>query len=257
MILGIDIGNTAIKFALLKGKRVMKERTIFHLESKKEVRVKIKRALNSFKSPGTKIKDIIICSVVPKHLKLVESQAKQLYKSKPRVIERDIYVPLKNKYKNPKHVGADRLVGAYAAKCLYKEPLIIVDFGTAITFDVINKRGEYEGGIIVPGIRLSAESLFKKTALLPKISTFHVPRSVIGKSTQESILSGLFYGYGALCDGLIDNIKASIGGNPQLILTGGHTLKMKRFLKSHNLLIDKHLVLKGLYLLTVSDDKGS
>ena len=131
------------------------------------------------------------------------------------IIGRDIVVPIKNRYKNPKQVGQDRLVGAYGAMKIYGCPLIVVDLGTAITFDVISPKGEYLGGAIVPGIRLSAESLFLKTALLPHIE-IQAPRHIIGKTTQESMLSGLFYGYGSLCRGIIDliSVTATRKANP-------------------------------------------
>src|SRR6185503_4775114 len=118
------------------------------------------------------IDDFVICSVVPKYLKIGESEIKRRYGKSPVVIGRQISVPIKNNYRNKSQVGQDRLVGAYAAERLYGAPAIIVDFGTAITFDVVSAHGDYDGGIIVPGIRLSAESLFRKTALLPEVSTF-------------------------------------------------------------------------------------
>jgi type III pantothenate kinase len=247
MILAIDIGNTSIKFALLKNKCIIKERVVVGLERKKVLSHKVVKVIHSFNRVCSELDDVIICSVVPKHLKLVESLSKRILKKKPLVIGRNLRVPIKNKYSKPKQVGADRLVGAYAAKCLYKEPVIIIDFGTAITFDVVNERGEYEGGVIVPGIRLSAESLFKKTALLPKILNFKAPRSVIGKNTQDSILSGIFYGYGALSNGLIDQIEATMKKKPRVIVTGGHTRTMKRLL-SKRIKIDEALVIKGICL---------
>ena len=102
-----------------------------------------------------------------------------------RIIGKDIHVPMVNKYKNPKQVCQDRLVGAYAARMLYGEPLIVIDLGTAIAFDVVSAKGEYLGGVIVPGLRLSAESLFTKTALLPEID-IKAPQSPIGRTTQVS-----------------------------------------------------------------------
>lgn len=153
-----------------------------------------------------------------------------------------------NKYKNPRQVGQDRLVGAYAAMTLYGKPTIIIDLGTAITFDAVSGKGEYLGGAIVPGIRLSAESLFLKTALLPQID-IKAPNSVIGRTTQESILSGLFYGYGSLCRGFIDLIAKQIKGKPKVVMTGGHTQLMKKFINRDIRVVDEELVFKGLDLL--------
>jgi len=248
MIVAIDIGNTAIKVALLKGREIVKEKLIYRLDSQATVRAKLIAALSSYKRFGPKLKDIVICSVVPRHCKLTEALIKKIYRRKAKVIGRDLKVPIKNNYKNPRHVGEDRLVGAYAAKCLYASPLVIIDFGTAVTIDVVGPRGAYEGGIIVPGIRLSAESLFKKTALLPNILTFKPPRSLIGRDTRSSILSGLFYGYGALCDGLIDRISHQMGRRPKVIITGGHTRAMRKLIARKIHRIDKQLVIKGIYL---------
>src|SRR5208283_5294162 len=190
----------------------------------------------------------IICSVVPKVSKTLEDMLK---KTVPvDIIGREIVVPIKNRYKNPKQVGQDRLVGAYGAMKIYGCPLIVVDLGTAITFDVVSSHGEYLGGAIVPGIRLSAESLFLKTALLPRIE-IQAPRHIIGKTTQESILSGLFYGYGSLCRGFIDLISRQMKRRLKVVMTGGHTHLMKKFVSSKIRIIDEDLVFKGIYLLAL------
>ena len=162
---------------------------------------------------------------------------------------KDVIVPLINRYRNPRQVGQDRLVGAYAALKFYGAPVIVIDFGTAITFDVVSKRREYLGGIIVPGIRLSAESLFHKTALIPRIDIVK-PGPLIGKDTQESVLSGIFYGYGAMSRGLIELIaKKFKGDKPKVIVTGGYTAQMKKYIASQITKIDRYLVFKGLFLL--------
>ena len=140
------------------------------------------------------------------------------------------------------------MVGAYAALQLYGKPVIIIDLGTAITFDVVSSKREYLGGAIVPGLRLSAEALFLKTALLPQIA-IKAPKSVIGRTTQESILSGLFYGYGCLCRGFIELMSQQLHSRPKVIMTGGHTHLMKKFISPKVRIIDEHLVHKGMALL--------
>jgi type III pantothenate kinase len=127
---------------------------------------------------------------------------------------------------------------------------VIIDLGTAVTFDVVNARGDYEGGMIVPGIMMSAESLFHKTALLPKIQEIQAPKQLIGRDTQQSILSGLFHGYGAMCNGLIDDITRQLKCKPKVIVTGGYTNLMKKYIKNRMTCIDNHLVFKGIYLLS-------
>lgn len=249
MLLAIDIGNTTISLGILKGQRVVR---IFSIDSEiSQVRLRsgFKKIFRHISKKFPDIQKVILCSVVPKLLHTVERAIVQHLKIRPFIIGKDIKVPLKNHYHNPKQVGQDRLVCAYAAKCLYGQPAIIIDFGTAITFDVISKQGNYEGGIIVPGIRLSVQSLYKKTALLPKISSIKGPRALIGKNTKESILSGIFFGYGSMCCGLIDHISKQINGKPKVIVTGGHTNLMKKFISKKIFKIDKNLVFKGMKLL--------
>ena len=211
---------------------------------------------------GYALSRAIICSVVPKASKILEDILKK--NVAVDIIGRDIVVPIKNRYKNPKQVGQDRLVGAYGAMKIYGRPLIVVDLGTAITFDVISAKGEYLGGAIVPGIRLSAESLFLKTALLPNIE-IQAPKHIIGKTTQESILSGLFYGYGSLCKGMIDSLSSQLSfprkvgltdtrscsrESIRVVMTGGHTHLMKKFVSPKIRIIDEDLVFKGIYFLS-------
>jgi len=230
MLLAIDIGNTTVSLGILKGKRVIQIYSTGVQVSQVQLRSELKKILNRIKRNFPGVQNAILCSVVPKVLNVVERVITQDLGIQPLIIGRDVKVPVKNKYRNPRQVGQDRLVCAYAAKCLYGQPAIVIDFGTATTFDVISRRGDYEGGIIVPGIRLSAESLFQKTALLPKISAIKGPRTLIGKETQESILSGIFYGYGSMCCGLIDRIAKKISGRPKVIVTGGHTHLMRKFI---------------------------
>ncbi len=248
MLLAIDIGNTTIGFAVMHKAGHIVSVAVIDTDAKlskiKAVIAKILRA--------QAISKVVICSVVPKASKILEGILK---KTVPvDIIGRDILVPIKNRYKNPKQVGQDRLVGAYGAMKIYGHPLIVVDLGTAITFDVISPKGEYLGGAIVPGIRLSAESLFLKTALLPHIE-IKAPKNIIGKTTQESILSGLFYGYGSLCKGMIDLLSSRLSfprkrESIKVVMTGGHTHLMKKFVSPKIRIIDEDLVFKGIYFLS-------
>jgi len=242
MLLAVDIGNTTIGFAVLKNGRVV---SVVKIDTAAQAAT-IKTALQKiFKTYA--ISRAVICSVVPKALMTLEAVLNQ--RVPVDVIGRDIIVPIKNRYKDPGQVGQDRLVGAYAAMKIYGRPLIVVDLGTAITFDVVSAKGEYLGGAIVAGIRLSAESLFLKTALLPKIE-IKAPRHIIGRTTQESMLSGLFYGYGSLCRGFIDLISQQLKIRPKVVMTGGHTRLMKKFVSPKIRIIDEDLVFKGIYFLS-------
>ena len=254
MRLTVDIGNTTIALAVVRKDKVLAVQRLDTAIKSDQLKLQLAGVLRGFKRKYGSIENAIICSVVPQVVGAVKRVIKQELKAKVVVVGEDVKVPLINRYKNPRQVGQDRLVGAYAAMKLYGKPAIIIDLGTAITFDAVSRKGEYLGGIIVPGLRLSAESLFLKTALLPEI-VIKAPRSIVGRTTQESILSGLFYGYGSMCRGVIDLVGKHIKGKPKVIMTGGHTQLMKKFIARDIRVIDEHLVFKGLSLLLDSMPK--
>lgn len=243
-MIAVDIGNTTIGIAVMAKGKIKK---IYRLETHLAEKVLSSKLITLFKRIG-QTKDVVICSVVPKKLRIVGSAVAKALGRKAIIIGKNIKVPIKNRYQNPRQVGQDRLVGAYAALRCYGAPAVIIDFGTAITFDVVSKRGEYLGGIIVPGIRLSAESLFNKTALLPKIGIKR-PVSLIGRDTEGSILSGLFYGYGALSTGLINRIARMFKGKVKVIITGGHIPLVKDYIQHKIDAADPDLVFKGIDLV--------
>ncbi len=249
-MLTIDIGNTTIAMGIVKKGKVIESLRMDTTDSLSLLKPFFIKNLNRLLKKEYDCKKVVICSVVPQTTKLIEHLIEKILKIECLVIGRDIIVPMKNCYTKPSQVGQDRLVGAYAALKLYGKPLIVVDLGTAITFDVVSKKGEYLGGAIVPGIRLSAESLFLKTALLPEIN-IKAPKNPIGKTTQESILSGIFYGYGVLCQGFIDLLAHQIKAAPKVVMTGGHTQLMKKFVSPKIRIIDEDLIFKGLYLLAL------
>jgi len=248
MTLVIDIGNTNIVVAIFKGRRLVKEARIPTLSNKK-ARYYAK-AITKFvkrKTPLLGIEMIIISSVVPKALRIVKSAIQSSFSLKPFVVGENIKVPIKNKYKRPRQVGQDRLVNAFAVLKIYKKPAIIVDFGTAVTIDVVSGKGAYLGGVIVPGVELSIENLTKRAALLPKIP-LRRPKDVLGKSTIESMLSGIFYGYASMCDGIVDKLKKRLKIRPIVVATGGHAKILSSFCKGIDK-IDPQLTLKGLNLI--------
>ena len=246
-LLAVDIGNTMISLGVLRGKSVVAVGEVETRLPYPKLPAALKKVLDKFKK-NFLFEDCIICSVVPPVLSQVKTAIQKNLKIRPSVIGQDFSVPIINRYRNPKQVGQDRLVGAYAALKFYGAPAIVIDFGTAITFDVVSKRKEYLGGIIVPGIRLSAESLFHKTALIPRIDIVK-PGPLIGKDTQQSVLSGMFYGYGAMSRGLITLLTKELKAKPKVIVTGGYTSQMKKYIASQVTKVDRYLVFKGLYLL--------
>ena len=253
-LLTIDVGNTSITFGMFKGEKLVEVFRINTDVNARNLKARLKKNIGRY---ADKVDCIIICSVVPKKTVVLQQLLKQLFKIKAKVAGKDIRIPIRNLYKKPQQVGKDRLVNAYACKCLYGAPAVIIDFGTATTFDYLNKKGEYVGGIIAPGIEISLEALFKKTALLPKVSAeggsasggkMKMPGSFLGKSTADSIRSGACYGLSYMCDALIQDFKRRYAKNPKVIATGGLASFFKRRCK-HIDIVDKNLTLKGLRLI--------
>lgn len=236
MLLAIDIGNTNINFGILDGIKVVKKFSV----STRGYNI---RAVNKLLA-GEDIDGIILCSVVPVITKAVVRDFKKALGRRIYIVGKDIGIPIKNLYRYPKQVGQDRLVNAYAASVLYGAPLIAVDFGTAITFDVVSKGKEYLGGMILPGLSLSLGALAEHTALLPKIELSR-PKEFIGRDTKNSMLSGIIYGFAALTDELVLRIKKIIGKRSYTIATGGDAGLIGRQLRQVDR-IDNDLTLKGL-----------
>lgn len=170
----------------------------------------------------TQIKKIVISSVVPSSVPILDSFCKKYLGLSPLWIYPDSVKKLMPiLYNNPNEVGADRIVNAVAAYKKYKTSLIIIDFGTATTFDVISEKGEYIGGAIVPGVMISAEALFQKASRLPRVEIFKAPENVIGKDTIDSIKSGIIHGNAAMVDGMVERITKEMGTQPRVLATGG------------------------------------
>ena len=189
---------------------------------------------------------VIIDSVSPKKLKMVlGSLWKTHYRGEVYIVGKDIKVPLKSVY-NPREIGQDRLVTAYAASRVYGKPALTIDFGTALTFDVVSKKNVYLGGLILPGIKMSLESLHKKTALLPEIA-LREARGFIGRNTKISITNGIIYGYVSLCEGLIRKFRRRFK-DLKVVATGGNAKLISKYtplIKN----VDEDLSLKGLAML--------
>ena len=237
MLLAVDIGNTNINLGLFKGNTLIKRFSI--ATQVKDYRPCLKRIFGR-----SRIDDAIISSVVPSAARKIEKDLDCLLGKKPLITGRDIKVPVKNLYTRPGQVGQDRLVNAYAGIVIYQPPLVLVDFGTAITFDAVSKNKEYLGGMILPGLAISLEVLNQKTALLPRIK-LERPRQFIGRDTKNSILSGIIYGFASLADDLVKRIKNKIGRNAKVIGTGGNIGLIGRYCKNIDR-INKDLTLLGL-----------
>lgn len=253
MFLAVDIGNTNIVISIFRIDSPSKELSISRelriptSATKVCIEKKIRSRARSFKARPDALKAAIICSVVPAKTDLVGSVIKRELKIKPIVLGKDIIVPIKNLYKEPKKVGQDRLVNAYSCSRYYGKPAIIVDFGTATTFDFLNARGEYAGGLITPGVEITLDALAQRTALLPRIELKR-PRALIGTDTVDSIRSGVFNGLASLTDGIIDKIRRKYSKKAIVVATGGLSPFFAPYCKNIDY-VDKDLTLKGLFLI--------
>lgn len=250
MNLVCDIGNTHIALGFFKKKRLILKTK---LETRKAAQFEtfLKNIFLSENITFACIRASIICSVAPRLDKRIKNALAALTARPVYLLGKDLIVPIKNLYARPEQVGQDRLICAYMASLLYGAPLICVDLGTAITFDIVSKDMEYIGGIILPGLALSLLALYQNTALLPEIKLAH-PETIIGKDTRQSMLSGITFGFGSLIDGLADKLKKKLGAKTKVIACGGNALFIKPYCNKIDY-FDAGLILKGLSKLL--DDK--
>jgi type III pantothenate kinase len=221
MILAIDIGNTTITLGHFENNEWI---SFWRIPTNKGITEDSFAAqyfsLCNANNIKLDLKKTICCSVVPTMNDVIVRFHAKYIKHPPMFLESDCIKDIVIDYQPPSAVGADRLANAIAAKKLYRLPAIVVDFGTATTLDAIGKGGEYLGGSILPGIELSMEALFSKTAKLPKVD-ISLPERAIGKNTNMSIRSGLVLGYSGAIDTLIRKFKQEIGSDATVVATGG------------------------------------
>ena len=221
MILVFDVGNTNTMLGVYQGKNLVEHwRISTSVQRTADEYAVLLKAL--FEGSGLTLKQIqgiIISSVVPPLMLTLDRMSKKYFGFTPLVVGPGIKVGLQIKFENPREVGADRIVNAVAGYELYGGPLIIVDFGTAITFCAITAKGEYLGGAISPGVGISTEALFSRAAKLPRVELVKPP-AVIGKNTVSSMQSGIIYGFAGQVDAIVARVKKELPGNVQVIATG-------------------------------------
>jgi type III pantothenate kinase len=255
MLLVIDVGNTNTVLGVFEGIDLVVDWRLVTKQSQTadEYGILARNLFDLANIEVSKIGHIIIASVVPPLNPVLEEMAEKYFKVKPLFVEPGIKTGMPILYDVPADVGADRIVNAVAAYEKYGGPAIVVDFGTATTFDAISASGQYLGGVIAPGPGISAEALFTKTARLPRVEIKAPPR-VIGTSTIGSIQSGIYYGYLGLIDGILDRMIPELGEKTVVIATGGFAVLFAR--ESRGIQhIDENLTLDGLRLIFEKNPK--
>lgn len=249
MLLALDVGNTNTVIGVFEGKAL---KVHWRLSTRREgtsdeYGMLIKGLFDFAGLPFQRVSAVIISSVVPPLQGPLEEMSRQYFSVEAMIVGPGIKTGMPILYESPRDVGADRIVNAVAAFEAYAGPCIVVDFGTATTFDAISARGEYLGGVICPGIGISSEALFQRAARLPRVDIAR-PKTVIGKNTVGSMQSGLFYGYLGLVEGVVTRMRAELGGQPTVVATGGlaQLLLAESTVVDH---VDPLLTLTGLRIL--------
>ncbi len=249
MLLALDVGNTNTVIGVFE-EMVLKAH--WRLPTRRagtsdEYGILIKALFDFAGLDFRGVTAVILSTVVPPIEAPLEDMSRQYFGVEPVVVGPGIKTGMPILYEAPREVGADRIVNAVAAFETYGGPCIVVDFGTATTFDAISARGEYLGGAICPGIGISSEALFQRAAKLPRVEIAR-PKTAIGKNTVASMQAGLFYGYLSLVEGLVARIRVELGGQPTVVATGGLAplLLGETTLVDH---VDPLLTLNGLRIL--------
>ncbi len=247
MDLMVDIGNTQTVLGIFDNNILLRHwRVTSQLErTEDEIWVVIDSLFHGEKLEVDYIKGVCISSVVPELTTIYKRMIEKYLSLKPMFISPDLNLGLKILYQDPHSVGSDRICNAVAGKRKYGSPLIVLDFGTATTFDCINENGDYLGGVICPGIDSAATILHRKAAKLPKID-LRFPPHVIGKNTEESMQSGIMYGSIELIEGLLRRIKKELVGDPKVVATGGLANTIAKRTKAIDD-VDENLNLEGIF----------
>ncbi len=248
MLLAIDVGNTNTVLGVMDGEEVRGTiRLTTEDRTTDELGILLMQTLAYQGFQKDMFHGAIVSSVVPSALYGWEKACRRYLGHEPLIVGRKLKTRLKVNVDNPKEVGADRIVNSVAALERWGAPIIVVDFGTATTIDCVNAAGEYIGGAIAPGFRISEEALFSRTAKLPRVEVAR-PERAIGRNTIEAIQSGMFHGYIGLVDALARRCREEMGGDVKVVATGG----LANLLGEESEVIeevDPHLTLRGLAIL--------
>ena len=229
MLLTVDIGNTNVNIGVFDGSKLKgtwKVATGVHRMPDEYASL----LLNLFERHGvdaSQVTDAILCSVVPTLVGVFEEVCRRYLKVLPLVVESGVKTGVRICLDNPREVGADRVVNAVAAHQLYGGSVIVIDLGTATTFDAVSEDGDYLGGAIAPGIAIATEALFTRTAALPRVELTH-PKRAVGRNTVAAMQSGIVFGYAGLIEGIVSRIQQEMGGKAKVVATGGYAELLAR-----------------------------
>ncbi|MGA2434053.1 MAG: type III pantothenate kinase [Bryobacteraceae bacterium] len=246
MLLALDVGNTNVTIGVFEGPQLIAHwrlRTV-HEQTADEWGILLRNLFSLSSLDLARIDGIIIASVVPQLDSSLAAMAGHYFHTEAMFVTPETDTGLRVCYDNPREVGADRVVNGVAAFEKYGGPCVIVDLGTAITFDAVSARGEYLGGIICPGIGIAVKGLYSKTARLPMVDV-REPDRLIGKNTVGSMQSGLYYGSIAMVDGILDRMVAELGPETRIVATGGQADLIAHGSR-HIRTVDENLTLDGL-----------
>ena len=249
MLLAIDIGNTNIDLGIFDSDRL---KVAWQVASElhctaDEYGILLLNLLERQKLLHAEITGVSLCSVVPPLVHTFQEMCGTYLDISPLVVESGVKTGMRIRLDNPREVGPDRVVNAVAAQNLYGKPVIIIDLGTATTFDVVSQEGDYLGGAIAPGISIAGEALFTRTAMLPRIELIR-PAQVIGRSTVSAMQSGIIFGYIGLIQGMIQRIEQELGSKAKVVATGGQAHSIAKEIPTIDA-INPDLTLIGLRLI--------
>ena len=249
MLLAIDVGNTNTVIGAFEGATLRNHWRLQTNQSRTadEYGILLRQLFELTGLDPGKVNAVAISSVVPPMALTLEQMSTRYFRVKPMFVGPGVKTGMPILYENPREVGADRVVNAVAAFERWRCGLIVVDFGTATTFDAVSQKGEYLGGAICPGITISMDALFRSASKLPRVE-FAKPPHVIGRNTVASIQAGIVYGYVGLVDGICARMSEELGFTPKIVATGGLAPLIAGVSKAIQE-VDEHLTLDGLRIL--------